>query len=120
MSDKVLNTLLKVLIWIFVILVTAYLCLVTRDIGRDIFSDREKDGVTHAVEREITITEGESLREISIDLHELGIIDHPRYFVIFMHFLDDYDQIKPGTYKVSSHDKPSEILAKFTRSEEEE
>lgn len=120
MSNSVLNMVIRILMWIFILLVIAYLCVVAKDIGYAIFSDQPKDGRTHAIEKEITITEGESLKEISRDLKSLGIIDHPRYFVAFMHFQDDYDKIKPGTYVVSSADRPSEILKKFTIQQEGE
>ena len=120
MSNKTLNTMIKVLAMILILMALAYLCMVAKDIGTAIFSDQAKDGKTHAIEKEITITQGESLKEISRDLYEQEIIDQPLYFEIFMHFLDDYDQIKPGTYKVSSADRPSEILDKITQSGEGE
>ena len=56
---------------------------------------------------------------IAKDLKNKHIIDNPYYFVIALHFLDDYDQIKPGTYTLSSADSPSEILATLTVQEEE-
>ena len=119
MSNDALNLIIKILSGIFILLLIAYVAVTMKNIGYEIFADEPLTSQSQAVEATIVVTEEDTLLDIAKDLKNKHIIDNPYYFVIAVHFLDDYDQIKPGTYTLSSADSPSQILATLTAREEE-
>ena len=122
MFKKTLIISIKVLSFIFVILLLVFLFKTCRTFGYKVFSDRAKDveGTPMVVHAYVHVDEGESLLEIGKDLEEKSIIRDRWVFAVSLRFMDDYDKIGAGDYELSSSMKPSEILQTMIRKEEAE
>ena len=114
MAEKVLHVIIKILMYIFIVLLFILLFVRMSGVGRAIFADKPKDKNPQiASETVLVVEQGESLLEISKDLAEQGIVKNPYLFA-----MDGYQNIRPGEYQVSSSEKPSEILKQLTHEEE--
>ena len=119
MAEKVLHVIIKILMYIFIVLLFILLCVRMSGVGRAIFADKPKDKNPQiASETVLVVEQGESLLEISKDLAEQGIVKNPYLFAISLRCMDGYQNIRPGEYQVSSSEKPSEILKQLTHEEE--
>ena len=115
MAEKVLHVIIKILMYIFIVLLFVRMS----GVGRAIFADKPKDKNPQiASETVLVVEQGESLLEISKDLAEQGIVKNPYLFAISLRCMDGYQNIRPGEYQVSSSEKPSEILKQLTHEEE--
>ena len=65
MTKKALQFLVKILFYIFVVLLLVYLFVQTRQFGYLVFADQAKDRPEVAKEIVLTVEEGESLLDIS-------------------------------------------------------
>ncbi|MCD8019633.1 MAG: endolytic transglycosylase MltG [Clostridiales bacterium] len=110
MVDKVMRIVIRVLFYIFVILLLVYLFVQMKNIGYLVFADKAKDTQTDYSEMVVNIEEGESLLQIGKDLAAKDIVDNPYIFALTLRCMDGYDEIKAGSYIVKSSAKPSEIL----------
>ena len=119
MVEKVMHIIIKILIYIFVILLFVLLFVRRSGVGYVIFADEEKDKPQEARETVLVVENKESILAISKDLAEQGIVDNPYLFAISLRCMDGYQNIRPGEYKVTSSEKPSEILKQLTHEEEE-
>ena len=118
MVEKVMHIIIKILAYIFIILLFALLFVRMSGIGHTIFADKEKDKPQYAREAVLIVEEKESLLAISKDLAEQGIVDNPYLFAISLRCMDGYQNIRPGEYEISSSTKPSDILKQLTHEEE--
>lgn len=118
MAEKVMHVIIKILIYVFMILLFALLFVRLSGFGHDIFADEAKDSPQEARETMLVVEEKESILAISKDLAEQDIVGNPYLFAISLRCMDGYENIRPGEYKVSSSEKPSEILKHLTHEEE--
>lgn len=119
MLEKVMHVIIKILIYIFVLLLFVLLFVRMSGVGYIIFADKGKDNPQEARETMLVVEDKESILAISKDLAEQEIVDNPYLFAISLRCMDGYQNIQPGEYKVSSSEKPSEILKQLTHEEEE-
>lgn len=118
MAEKVLHVIIKILMYIFIVLLFILLFVRMSGVGRAIFADKPKDKNPQiASETVLVVEQGESLLEISKDLAEQGIVKNPYLFAISLRCMDGI-RYRPGEYQVSSSEKPSEILKQLTHEEE--
>ena len=104
MAEKVLHVIIKILMYIFIVLLFILLFVRMSGVGRAIFADKPKDKNPQiASETVLVVEQGESL---------------PYLFAISLRCMDGYQNIRPGEYQVSSSEKPSEILKQLTHEEE--
>ena len=115
MAEKVLHVIIKILMYIFIVLLFILLFVRMSGVGRAIFADKNPQIASETV---LVVEQGESLLEISKDLAEQGIVKNPYLFAISLRCMDGYQNIRPGEYQVSSSEKPSEILKQLTHEEE--
>ena len=118
MAEKVLHVIIKILMYIFIVLLFILLFVRMSGVGRAIFEDKAKNKPQEAIETVLVVEEKESLLDISKDLAEQGIVDNAYLFAISLRCMDGYQNIRPGEYQVSSSEKPSEILKQLTHEEE--
>lgn len=118
MTKKALNFLVKILFYIFVVLLLVYLFVQMRQFGYQIFSDQAKDRPEVAKEIVLTVEEGESLLDIGKDLAKQGVVENSYIFALSLRCQEGYDKIKAGEYVIQSSQKPSEILKTLTDTEE--
>lgn len=111
---------IRILTYIFLILLFIWLFKQMSSIGYDIFADKAKDTLQESVETSITVGDGESILDIAKDLAEQDIVENPYLFAISLRCMENYTDIRPGEYKISSSEKPSEILKKLTHEEEQD
>lgn len=75
MAEKVLHVIIKILMYIFIVLLFILLFVRMSGVGRAIFADKPKDKNPQiASETVLVVEQGESLLEISKDLAEQGIV----------------------------------------------
>lgn len=108
----------KLLAAIFLILCLAYLFVMTREAGKEIFSDKAKNTEVGAVEAIVTVYENEDVLDLAKDLKTKNLINNEYYFAIFAKFSDDYENIRPGDYTLNSSMKPSELIKGMIPAEE--
>lgn len=119
MTNKVLKLLIKILVIVFLGLFLIFVFTKVKQFGYDIFADRPcTSSRSQMKEAEIEIKENESLSEIAKDLESKGIIKDDLIFSLSLRCMEGVDEIKPGTYKVDSTLRPSEILDILTNKEE--
>lgn len=63
-----------------------------------------------ALEAVVTVDESRNLGEVTDDLHEKGLVDHPLLFKLFATFTKKADHIVPGTYTLDTTMDYSAIL----------
>jgi len=120
MFEKISHTVIKILFFIFFILLLVYLFHEAEKLGYSAFSDRPFDSSENAAETVITVTEGESLLKIARDLEKAGIVKNAYVTALSFRSMEGYDRIRPGEYIVKASMKPSEIMKMLTHEEEEE
>ncbi len=122
MVKKILRWVIRILLIILILLLLVYVFIFMRNCGYKIFSDEAKDKNGVAVEVILTVREDDSLMHISRELAQKDIVDNAYIFYFAARFSEDYTNIQPGDYMVSSSQKPSEILKTLTggRGSEEE
>lgn len=118
MTKKALQFLVKILFYIFVVLLLVYLFVQTRQFGYLVFADQAKDRPEVAKEIVLTVEEGDSLLDISRNLAKQEIVDDPYVFALALRCMEGYENIRSGEYVVQSSQKPSEILRILTVREE--
>ena len=118
MTKKALHFLVKILFYIFVVLLLVYLFVQMRQFGYLVFADKAKDRPEVAREVVLTVEEGESLLDISKDLAKQDVVDNPYVFALALRCLEGYDKIQAGEYVIQSSQKPSDILKTLTGKEE--
>ena len=118
MAENIMRVIIKVLTYIFIILLFILIFVRMKGIGYTIFADRAKNKPQEARETVLIVEEKESILTIAKDLAEQGIIKNPYLFAISLRCMDGYKNIRPGEYEVSSSEKPSEILKQLTHEEE--
>ena len=85
MAEKVLHVIIKILMYIFIVLLFILLFVRMSGVGRAIFADKPKDKNPQiASETVLVVEQGESLLEISKDLAEQGIVKNPYLFATWM------------------------------------
>lgn len=106
MAEKVLHVIIKILMYIFIVLLFILLFVRMSGVGRAIFADKPKDKNPQiASETVLVVEQGESLSEISKDLAEQGIVKDPYLFAISLAAWMD-TEYPAGEYQVSSSEKP--------------
>lgn len=118
MTKKALRFLVKILFYIFVVLLLVYLFVQMRQFGYLVFADQSKDRPEVAKEIVLTVEEGESLLNISKELAKQKVVDDPYVFALSLRCMEGYEKIQAGEYIVNSSQKPSEILRVLTGKEE--
>lgn len=118
MAEKILHVIIRILIYVFVILFFVLLFVRMSGFGHIIFADEAKDSPQEARETMLVVEKKESILSISKDLAEQEIVDNPYLFALSLRCMDGYENIRPGEYKVSSSEKPSQILKQLTHEEE--
>ena len=94
MAEKVLHVIIKILMYIFIVLLFILLFVRMSGVGRAIFADKPKDKNPQiASETVLVVEQGESLLEISKDLAEQGIVKNPYLFAISLRCMDGYQNI---------------------------
>ena len=89
MAEKVLHVIIKILMYIFIVLLFILLLVRMSGVGRDIFADKTKDKNPQiASETVLVVEQGESLLEISKDLAEQGIVKNPYLFALSLRCKD--------------------------------
>ena len=115
MAEKIMHTIIKILIYIFMVLLMVLLFVRMKGIGHVIFADEAKDKNPQIAREGVLIVEQkESILSISKELAEQEIVKNPYLFAISLRCMDGYENIQPGEYKVNSSEKPSEILKQLT------
>ena len=85
MAEKVLHVIIKILMYIFIVLLFILLFVRMSGVGRAIFADKPKDKNPQiASETVLVVEQGEALLEISKDLAEQGIVKNPYLFAAWM------------------------------------
>lgn len=118
MAEKVVRIIINALAGIFIVLLLFYLFVSMRQVGYLVFADLPLDGPEYAKESILTVTEDESLLDISKDLEKMGIVNNSRVFALSLRCMEGYKDIQPGEYIVKSSQKPSEILNMLIHKEE--
>lgn len=118
MLEKVMHVIIRILAYIFIILLFVLLFVRMSGFGHAIFADEAKDSPQEARETVLVVEKKESLLTISKDLAEQGIVDNPYLFAISLRCMNGYENIRPGEYEISSSTKPSDILKQLTHEEE--
>lgn len=118
MVKNIVHIFVKILFYIFFVLLLFYLFVQTKQYGYYIFADEAKDSPETAKEMILTVEEGESIIDISKNLAEKEIVEHPYLFAITLRFSEGYEDIQPGEYIIQSSQKPSEILSVLTHKED--
>lgn len=120
MTKKIIRFMIKMLFCIFVVLLLIYLFVQMRQFGYLIFADQAKDQPEAAKEVILTVTEEESLLDISKDLAKMEIVSDPYIFALTLRCSEGYKDIQPGEYILQSSNKPSEILNALTHKEDKQ
>lgn len=120
MAEKAVRVIIKILLYLFVVLLLAYLFVQMKQIGYLIFADKAKDSPEVAKEMVLTVTEEESLIKIGKDLAQKEIVSNPYIFAAALRCSEGYQNIQAGEYVVNSSQRPSEILDILTHKEEQQ
>lgn len=121
MVKKGLIALIKLLVFVFIVLLLIYLFKMCQEFGYSVFQDKSKDapGTPTVVEAVVTIKEGDSALKIGEELQKKNIIRDQYSFAVAIRCMEGYQSIIPGDYTVNSSMKPSELLTKFTTGTQE-
>lgn len=110
----------KLLIYIFIIVVILLLGKTAYSLGYDVFYQKGMDTEMNAREVPLTITEDMSVYEIGKLLKKNKLIEKPFVFVIQEKLSDYKGKMKPGTYVLNSAQTVDDILEVLSPEDEEE
>ncbi|MDO5146439.1 MAG: hypothetical protein Q4D60_05520 [Eubacteriales bacterium] len=119
MADRMIRIVIKILAYVFILLLLVYLFMEAKHLGYQIFADEAKDASDSAVEMILTVSEEENLIQIGKELARGGIVENPYIFAFALRCSEGYDKIQAGEYIVDSSQKPSEILGELIHKEEQ-
>ena len=114
MAEKVLHVIIKILMYIFIVLLFILLFVRMSGVGRAIFADKPKvKNPQIASETVLVVEQGESLLEISKDLAEQGIVKNPYLFAISLRCMDGYQNIRFGATMTVGEVVMARILERY-------
>ncbi len=56
---------------------------------------------------------GATIRSVAADLHQKGLLDHPRYFVVWGRLFDQAKHLKAGEYRLENGDTLEDLLQRM-------
>jgi len=68
-------------------------------------------------EKIIEVERGVSLRRLSEEMHQEGIVSHPRFFEFWVRFYSQYEKFKAGPYMFEGETTPSMVASKIIAGE---
>ena len=110
----------RILAYVLIILFIVYLGQMTYTLGYEVFDQKSLDAPEDAVTISVTVTEDMTVYEIGEMLKEKGLVEKPRVFWIQEKLSDYRDELKPGTYELTTAQPVDEMLAIMSRTNEEE
>lgn len=120
MFDRFANVIIRILAFVFFVLILAFLFHRASGIGYAVFADKPHDATGTAPECIVTVTENEKLLDIAKDLEKNGIVENAYITALAFRSMEGYDRIRPGEYILTASMRPSEIMDKLTEEGETE
>ena len=120
MFEKFAHITIRILAFVFFVLILVYLFHRAYGLGYAVFADKPYNTSGTAKESIITVTDGEKLLDITKDMEKAGIVENAYVTALAFRSMEGYDRIKPGEYILTASMKPSEIMNKLIGDEETE
>lgn len=85
--------------------------------GQAIFTDEAVSDAEHAKSIVVTIPKGSNNKKVAQILEKADLIDDKNVFLVQIMLSDYKNDIHPGTYTLSTGDKPSQLIEKMAKTE---
>ena len=119
-SEKMFRTSIKIAIYVFVILGIIIVAKSSYSFGESIFTGKGKDSAP-GKDITITVSKGESLKEIANDAKTSGIVDNSIVFYIQLKlYMSKSDTIKEGQYTLNSSMSGENLVNKLIAGDEQD
>ena len=119
-SEKMFRTSIKIAIYVFVILGIIIVAKSSYSFGESIFTGKGKDSAP-GKDITITVSKGESLKEIANDAKTSGIVDNSIVFYIQLKlYMSKSDKIKEGQYTLNSSMSGENLVNKLIAGDEQD
>lgn len=110
----VLDTVVKIVAVVVIVMLIYKYALVAYDFGYRVFAEKPVSTPERAKTISISITEDATAMDIGKVLEEKGLINDARLFFVQELLSGHHDELKPGIYELSSDMTPEEMIKVLT------